>query len=93
MDKSGYSAGIAQVSRLTWNTYSRGRPYSEASDPKMFQENLMVGAQYLKHNYEHYGNWKTALIAYNEGETITDRILKGERGLSPITQRYVAGVN
>lgn len=86
-----YSAGIAQVSAGVWRTYSR-QPYAEALDPKYFEENLTVAAQYLKHNYQLYGTWRLALAAYNEGETVMNKVLAGKRQLSPITQRYIAGV-
>lgn len=86
-----YSAGIAQVSRGVWETYSN-LPYSQALNPKMYEYNIEVGAKYLKHNYQHYGTWRIALAAYNEGETITNRVLKGEREFSPITKNYISGV-
>lgn len=92
MDRSGYSAGIAQVSRLIWRTYS-DLPYSEAIKPERFEENMTVAAKYLKHNYQHYGSWKLALQAYNEGETVMDKVLKGQRQLSPITVNYTKGFN
>lgn len=88
MDRSNYSAGIAQVSRLIWRKYSK-MPYSEAIKPEKFEENMLVAAQYLKHNYEHYHDWKIALAAYNSGETVTDRVLAGKRAFSPVTQHYV----
>jgi hypothetical protein len=90
MDKSGYSAGIAQVSKLIWKKFSN-LPYKEAIKPERFQENMYVAAKFLKHNYEHYHNWKLALAAYNAGETVTDKVLRGQRSFSPITQRYIAG--
>lgn len=90
MDKSNYSAGIAQVSRRIWKAYS-DVPYSQAANPKNFEYNLEVGARYLRHNYDVYGSWKIALEAYNEGETVTNQVLAGKRDFSPITKRYVAG--
>lgn len=92
MDKSNYSAGIAQVSRLIWRKFSN-LPYSEAIKPERFEDNIYVGAQYLKHNYDHYHNWKIALAAYNAGETVTDKVLAGKRQFSPITQKYIEGFN
>lgn len=90
MDRGNYSAGIAQISRLIWRTYS-SLPYSEAVKPEKFEENMYIAAQYLKHNYEHYHDWKLALAAYNAGETVINKVLAGKRGFSPITQRYIAG--
>ncbi len=87
-----YSAGIAQISRAVWQTYSKV-PYAEALNPRMYEYNIEVAAQYLKHNYDHYGNWKIALQAYNSGETVTNRVLAGKRTFSNITQRYAAGIN
>ena len=92
MDKSNYSAGIAQISRLIWNTYSK-MPYKLAADPRYYETNIAVAAKFLKHNYEHYGTWKLALQAYNAGETVTDKVLAKLRKFNPITERYAAGVN
>lgn len=36
-------------------------------DPNDAEQNVMGGARYLKHLYDKYGNWRDALIAYNEG--------------------------
>lgn len=92
MDKSNYSAGIGQVSRLIWRTYSK-LPYTDAVKPEKFEENISVAAQYLKHNYKHYGSWRLALAGYNEGETVLNKVLRHERDLSPITKKYIEGMN
>lgn len=92
MDPTNYTAGIGQVSRQVWKQYSN-LPYSDASDPRFYMENLTVAAQYLKQMHGQFGDWVTALAAYNEGPGIMQQILAGKRGLSPITQRYIAGAS
>jgi hypothetical protein len=91
-DPSHYSAGIGQVSRAVWQKYS-SLPFNEAANPKYFFENLTVAAKYLKDLYRMFGSWKLALEGFNEGPGTLRAILAGRRGLSPITQRYVAGYN
>lgn len=92
MDATNYSAGIGQVSRAVWRQYST-LPYSDAADPRFYMENLTVAAQYLKQMHNQFGDWRTALAGYNEGPGVIQQILAGKRGLSAITQRYIAGVN
>lgn len=92
MDKTNYSAGIGQISRGVWSRYSK-LPYSLAADPSYYEQNLEVSARYLKDNYRKYGSWRLAMEAYNEGPGTLNQILAGKRGLSPITQKYVAGIN
>lgn len=92
MDISNYSAGIAQLSRKVWNSHTN-LPYSDAAKPQYYEENLEIGAQYLKENYHRFGSWRLALAAYNEGPTIVNKVLRHQRELSPITQKYIAGIN
>ena len=90
MNGSNYSAGVAQISRSVWRSYSN-LPYADASKPMYYQQNIDVAAQYLKALHKRFGNWTIAIAAYNEGPTLMRRILSGQRGLSPITQKYIAG--
>ena len=92
MDITNYSAGIAQISRKVWRSYSK-LPYADAAKPQYYKDNLYVAAQYLKANYKEFGSWRAALAAYNEGPTILHKVLEGQRQLSPITQRYIADFN
>ena len=92
MDPTNYSAGLGQVSRKVWATYS-DLPYSDAANPRYYMQNLTVAAEYLKSLHNQFGTWKVALAAYNEGPGIMKQILAGKRGLSPITQKYIAGIN
>lgn len=92
MDKSNYSAGVAQISRKVWQSYSN-LPYSDAAKPQYYKQNINIAAEYLKANYQRFGSWKLALAAYNEGPTTLSKVLAGKRGLSPITQKYIAGIN
>lgn len=91
MDHGNYSAGIAQVSRAVWKKYS-SLPYSDASKAKFYMENLEVAAKYLKSMHQQFGSWNLAMAAYNEGPSTMQKILTGKRGLSPITQRYIANL-
>ncbi len=88
MDKSNYSAGIAQVSRVVWKQYSK-LPYSEASKPEYYEQNITVAAQYLKENYKRFGNWKDSLAGYNQGITAWGQVKLGKRKPSPITLKYI----
>lgn len=92
MDKSNYSAGIAQISRAVWRTYS-SLPYADAANARYYKQNIEVAAKYLKALYNQFGSWKLAMAAYNEGPNNLNKILRGQRGLSPITVKYIAGVN
>jgi soluble lytic murein transglycosylase-like protein len=87
MDKSNYSAGIAQISRTVWKTYSK-LPYEESANAKYYEQNITIAAQYLKMLYNRFGNWKEALQAYNVGPTALTQIKAGLRKLPKITQRY-----
>lgn len=91
MDRSNYSAGIAQVSRLIWRTYS-DLPYSTASKPEYFEENIETAAKFLKHNFDVYDDWPIALAAYNAGETVTNQVLQGKRNFAPVTLKYISGI-
>lgn len=90
MDASNYSAGIAQISRKVWQSYSN-LPYSDAAKPEYYKENIAIAAEYLKSNYHRFGSWKLALEAYNMGPTALTQVLQGQRNLAPITAQYVAG--
>jgi hypothetical protein len=92
MDVSNYSAGIGQISRRVWSHYST-LPYSDAANPRYYMENLTVAAQYLHDMHSQFGDWRTALAAYNSGPGVIQQVLAGKRNLSYITQRYIAGVN
>jgi soluble lytic murein transglycosylase-like protein len=90
MDSSNYSAGIGQVSRVVWKTYSK-LPYNEASNPMNYEHNMRVAARYLKDNYKRFGNWRDALMAYNMGPTALEQVKMGKRSIPKITQNYVRG--
>ncbi len=88
MDKSNYSAGIAQISRAVWAKYSK-LPYSSASKPEYYEQNMMVAAQYLKENYKRFGNWRDSMAGYNQGITAWTQVLAGKRKPSKITLNYI----
>jgi soluble lytic murein transglycosylase-like protein len=90
MDKTNYSAGIGQVSRTVWKTYSK-LPYAEATEPKFYEENMEVAARYLKENYKRFGDWTNALAAYNSGPGAWEQVKQGTRKPSPITLHYIQG--
>lgn len=87
-----YSKGIAQISKNVWVKYSK-IPFSQAGDPNNYKENMMVGAQYLKAQYNTFHNYRDALAAYNMGPTALMMFKLGKRFMPSITQRYIAGVN
>lgn len=89
-NKTRYSAGIAQISKAVWRSYSK-LPYSEAANPQYFEQNIDIAAKYLRENYLRFGNWKDALMAYNVGPTALQNIKKGKRKLPLITQNYING--
>ena len=88
MNKTNYSAGIAQVSKAVWEKYSK-IPFSQATDPKNYEHNMMIGAKYLKENYKKFGNWVDAMKAYNVGPTALQKIKQGNRQLPKTTQNYI----
>lgn len=90
MDKSNYSAGIGQVSRVVWKTYSK-LPYAEAVNPQHYEDNMIVAAKYLKDNFSRFGSWTDALKAYNVGPSALQQIKQGKRQLPIITQHYTQG--
>ncbi len=91
MDPYNYSAGVAQISRAVWKSYSN-LPYSDAAKPQFYKQNIMVSAEYLKALHSRFGSWRLAMAAYNEGPGALDQILSGHRKMSPITQRYISGI-
>jgi len=52
----------------------------------------MIGAKYLKEQYNHFGNYRDALAAYNMGATALTMFKLGKRIMPSITQRYIAGI-
>jgi soluble lytic murein transglycosylase-like protein len=53
---------------------------------------IVTAAQLLALNYRRFGNWQTALAAYNDGAGNIDAWLQGKRPLPQETQAYVAQV-
>ena len=92
MDHSNYSAGVAQISRTVLKSYSN-LPFSDAGKSQFYKQNITVAASYLKDLHKRFGSWKLAMEAYNQGPTAITKVLHGRRRLSPITARYVSGIN
>lgn len=88
MNKSNYSAGIAQLSSAVWHKYTK-LPYAEAINPNRYELNIMIGAKYLKENYRIFGNWTNALMGYNMGTNALLQAMHGQRKIPKITQQYV----
>lgn len=67
--------GLVQIMPGTASQFS--------GDPHNIDDNLMMGAQYLKKQFDAFGNWTDALQAYNgskgttKGPTYSDAILQG----------------
>jgi soluble lytic murein transglycosylase-like protein len=57
-----------------------------------WQADILSAAQLLALNYRRFGNWQTALAAYNDGAGNVEAWLQGKRPLPPETQDYVAKV-
>ena len=89
IDKSNYSAGIGQVSRAVWRKYT-DLPYIDSADPKYYETNMRVAAKYLKENYNYFGNYKEALMAYNMGKSALIQAKHGLRNIPKVTQAYVS---
>lgn len=92
MDSKNYSAGVAQISRKVWQSYSN-LPYADAAKPQYYKQNIAVAAEYLKANYQRFGSWRSALASYNMGPTAWSNVIAGKRKISPITQKYILGIN
>lgn len=77
--------GLVQIMPCTASQFS--------GDPHNIDDNLMMGAQYLKKQFDAFGNWTDALQAYNgskgttKGPTYSDAILQG---LDPKTGQAVS---
>lgn len=91
MDKSNFSAGLTQVSKPVWTHYTK-IPYSNASQSAYWQQNLYVGASYLKDMHKEFGDWKLAMMAYNMGPGNLHKALHGQHSVPEITKRYVQGL-
>jgi soluble lytic murein transglycosylase-like protein len=92
MDKTGYSAGLTQVSKPVWQHYSK-MPYINASNSVYWQQNLDVGASYLNDLHKEFGTWKLAMMAYNMGPGNLHKAMRGEKSVPEITKKYVQGID
>ena len=57
------------------------------TDPFDVNQNALAGAQYLQSLYNQYGDWQTALIAYNEGPGNL-----ATQGAFPSSQAYATSI-
>lgn len=62
-------------------------PGVDASDPI---DSIFYAAEYLRENYERFGNWRDALAAYNWGPTILEQ--KGFASAPYSVKRYAQGI-
>lgn len=61
-------------------------------DPKNPIENINGGMRYLSQQYQKYGDWPTALAAYNAGPGRMDAVIAGRAGLPAETASYVNSI-
>ena len=73
---SAGAMGVMQLMPATAASLGVSNPF----DP---QQNIQGGLQYLSSLYQQYGNWGTALIAYNEGPGNL-----ANKGVFPSSQQY-----
>jgi hypothetical protein len=83
------SANARGLMQLIPSTYAdMGGDPSNAYDP---EDNLKYGVKYIANQYRDYGDWKSALAAYNWGPGKVDAY--GTSSLPPETDNYIKAVN
>lgn len=64
----------------------------EPSDRGNMGSNVKIGIGYLAKQYEEFGDWQKALIAYNWGPENVRKWLRGEIDIPPIRLKYASDV-
>lgn len=59
--------GVMQILPATVADIKRRMPSTAALNPSNVQDNILLGAAYLRLNYAQLGSWRKATIAYNAG--------------------------
>lgn len=77
---SAGAQGLMQIMPANFATLGVSNPF----DP---QQSANAGAKYLSQLYAQYGDWETALIAYNEGPGAL-----AAHGVYPSSQSYAEGI-
>jgi soluble lytic murein transglycosylase-like protein len=77
---SAGAEGLMQIMPSNFATLGVSNPF----DP---QQSANAGAKYLAQLYAQYGDWETALIAYNEGPGAL-----ASHGVYPSSQAYASGI-
>lgn len=66
-DGDSDSHGLCQIKEATAKQF---RPYVTAKDLMNPKINAIVAAMYLHYQYERYGSWEAAVVAYNRGNAV-----------------------
>ena len=77
---SAGAEGLMQIMPANFSSLGVSNPF----DP---QQSANAGAKYLSQLYAQYGDWETALIAYNEGPGAL-----ASHGVYPSSQAYASGI-
>lgn len=85
---SAGALGILQLMPQYFSTVNVPRPYSDAS----IEAQINQAAQYLASLYNQFGDWPTAVAAYNDGPGNINAYLAGTQPLPAETQNYVAKI-
>lgn len=65
--------GLMQVNPNTFGELKSKHPELQGMDLNSAEGNIMAGAAYMKDMKEQFGDWKTALRAYNSGPNGVDK--------------------
>lgn len=80
--------GLLQIMPATWAILSER--YELGDDPFDERANILAGAAYLREMFDRYGDFATALAAYNAGPARVDKHLRSGQLLPRETRDYVA---
>jgi len=61
-------------------------------DPRDERQNIDGGVRYLKQMFTIFGDWKTAVAAYNAGPGRIKKVLAGQQALPQETANYVLAI-
>lgn len=87
------SVGLMQVRPSTARAVTQQRGWGHVDEQRLedARMNVRLGTVYLAAMYERFGDWETALTAYNMGPSrLSTRLRKGNSGTSPYARAILS---